>query len=117
MGDDRIIGDQQSVGGLPRYTKFGVRPIQNGLVVLLRYEHLDETLSEDATAAALNLGNKSVGRTKVDSGELGITYWHSRRARTTFNYVVNHFGGNAPFITTLPSAYEQELLFRLAVAL
>jgi hypothetical protein len=105
------------VGGLPRYTKFGVRPIQNGLVVLLRYEHLDETLSEDATAAALNLGNKSVGRTKVDSGELGITYWHSRRARTTFNYVVNHFGGNAPFITTLPSAYEQELLFRLAVAL
>ena len=71
-----------------------VRRIQNGLVLALRYEHLDETLSEDATAAALNLGNKSVGRTKVDSGELGINYWHSRRYRATFNYVVNHFGGD-----------------------
>lgn len=116
LGDDRIIGDQQAVGGFSRYAKFGVRRIQNGLVLLLRYEHLDETLTEDPTAAALNLGNKSVGRTKVDSGELGINYWHSRRYRATFNYVVNHFGGNAPFITGLPSAYEQEILFRLAVA-
>jgi hypothetical protein len=105
------------VGGLPRFTKFGVRRIQNGLVLLLRYEHLDETVSEDATAAALNLGNKAIGQTKVDSGELGVNYWHSKRFRATFNYVVNHFGGTTPFITTLPSAYEQEFLFRLAIAL
>jgi hypothetical protein len=117
IGDDRIIGDQQSVGGFPRYAKFGARRIQNGLMLALRYEHLDETLSENATAAALDLGNKAVGRTKVDSGELGLNYWHSKRYRATFNYVVNHFGGDAPFITSLPSAYEQELLFRLAVAL
>lgn len=117
FGDDRIVGDQQSVGGLPRYTKFGARRIQDGLVVSLRYEHLDETLGEDATATALKLGNKAVGQTKVDSGELGLTYWHSKRARATFNYVVNHFGGNAPFITALPSPYEQEILFRLALAL
>jgi phosphate-selective porin len=116
IGDDRIVGDQQSVGGFPRYAKFGIRRIENGLMLALRYEHLDETLTEDATAAALNLGNKSVGRTKVDSGELGINYWHSKRYRATFNYVVNHFGGDTPFITGLPSAYEQELLLRLAVA-
>ena len=117
LGDDRIIGDQQSVGGFPRFGKFATRRIQNGLALLFRYEHLDETLTEDATAAALNLGNKYVGRTKVDSGELGINYWHSKRYRATFNYLVNHFGGSTPFITTLPSAYEQELLFRLAMAL
>jgi len=120
IGDDRIIGDQQSVGGFPRLGKFGVfgaRPIQNGLVLLFRYEHLDETLTEDATAAALNLGNKYVGRTKVDAGEIGLNYWHSKRYRATFNYLVNHFGGDTPFITTLPSAYEQEFLFRLAMAL
>jgi hypothetical protein len=117
LGDDRIVGDQQSVGGFPRYKKFGVRPIENGLVILIRYEHLDETLSNDAVSAALNLGNKSVGRTTIDSGELGINYWHSRRYRATFNYVLNHFGGDAPFITGLPSAYEQEFLFRLAIAL
>ena len=117
IGDDRIIGDQQAVGGFPRYARFGVRRIQNGLMLALRYEHLDETLSNDAASAALNLGNKSVGHTKVDSGELGLNYWHSKRYRATFNYVVNHFGGDAPFITGLPSAYEQEILFRLAVAL
>ena len=117
IGDDRIVGDQQSVGGFPRFTKFGVHRIQDGLVLLLRYEHLDETLSEDGTAAALNLGNKAVGQTKVDSGQFGINYWHSRRYRATFNYVVNRFGGTTPFITTLPSAYEQEFLFRLAIAL
>ena len=26
-----------------RYKKFGVRPIQNGLMIAARYEHLDET--------------------------------------------------------------------------
>jgi len=50
------------------------------------------------------------------SRELGVNYWHSKRYRATFNYVVNHFGGDTPFITGLPSAYEQEFLFRLAVA-
>ena len=117
LGDDRIVGDQQGVGGFPRYKKFGVRRIENGLMLVIRYEHLDETLSNDAVSAALNLGNKSVGRTTVDSGELGINYWHSRRYRATFNYVLNHFGGDAPFITGLPSANEQEFLFRLAMAL
>jgi hypothetical protein len=117
LGDDRIVGDQQGVGGFPRYKKFGVRRIENGLMLVIRYEHLDETLSNDAVSAALNLGNKSVGRTTVDSGELGLNYWHSRRYRATFNYVLNHFGGDAPFITGLPSANEQEFLFRLAMAL
>jgi phosphate-selective porin len=120
LGDDRIIGDQQGLGAYTRYKKFGVRPIQDGLMVAARYEHLEENLTEDTISAALNLGNKAIGQTKVDSAEVGINYWHSKRFRATFNYVLNHFGGTAPFITnamTFPSRYEHELLFRLAVAL
>ncbi len=117
VGDDRIIGDQQAIGGLPRYKQFGVRPIENGVMLAARYEHLDEHLTEDATATALNLGNKSVGTTRVDVIELGINGWHSKRFRATFNYVFNRFGGDAPAITKLPSSHEQEFLFRLAIAL
>ena len=89
-------------------------------MVAVRYEHLDEDLTEYSNTSALKLGNKSLGKTKVDSAELGVNYWHSKRFRATANYVLNHIGGTAPFVTnpmTLPSAYEQELLFRLGIAL
>ena len=33
LGDDRIIGDQQGLEPFQRYKKFGMRPIQNGLMV------------------------------------------------------------------------------------
>jgi hypothetical protein len=120
LGDDRIIGDQQGLEAFTRYSKFGVKQPQDGLMLAFRYEHLDEDLTEDSNTSALKLGNKALGNTKVDSAELGINYWHSKRFRATANYVLNHFGGTAPFITnpmTLPSAYEQELLFRLGIAL
>jgi phosphate-selective porin len=120
LGDDRIIGDQQGLGAFPRYQRFGVKPVQDGVMVAVRYEHLDEDLTEYSNTSALKLGNKSLGKTKVDSAELGVNYWHSKRFRATANYVLNHIGGTAPFVTnpmTLPSAYEQELLFRLGIAL
>jgi hypothetical protein len=120
LGDDTIIGDQQGLEPFTRFKKFGVKPVRNGLMVALRYEHLDETLSEDSDAAALKLGDKAVGDTVVDSGTLGINYWRSKRFRWTFNYVVNHFdrGDTAtPFLKSLKSAWEQEFLFRFAVAL
>ena len=62
----------------------------------------------------------ALGKTIVDSGELGVNYWHSKRFRATFNYVVNHFGrGATPTapLKSLTSPWEQEFLFRLAVAL
>jgi len=117
VGDDRITGDQQGIGGLPRYKQFGVRPIEDGLMLALRYEHLDEHLTEGTATAALNLGDKSAGTTRLDVSELGINYWHSRRYRATFNYVLNHFGGDTPAVSKLSSRYEQEFLFRLAIAL
>jgi hypothetical protein len=125
LGDDKIIGDQQGLEPFLRYNKFGVKPVRNGLMVALRYEHLDETLSYDAgqnltVASLMALGDKAVGKTVVDSGELGINYWRSKRFRATFNYVLNHFGrgGDAtPYLKGLSSSWENEFLFRMAVAL
>ena len=43
----------------------------------------------------------ALGKTIVDSGELGVNYWHSKRFRATFNYVVNHFGQGSDANATL----------------
>ncbi len=116
LGDDKIIGDQQGLEPFARYSKFGVKPVRDGVMVALRYEHLDESLSADT----LGLGSAAAGKTVVDSGELGVNYWHSKRFRGTFNYVANHFGRDSdatPLLKGLKSAWEHEFLFRLAVAL
>ena len=120
MGDDRIIGDQQGLEPFLRYKKFGVRPIQNGLMVAARYEHLDENVTGDPITATIVPDSPALGKTIVDSGELGVNYWHSKRFRATFNYVVNHFGQGSDAngtLNALTSPWEQEFLFRLAVAL
>jgi hypothetical protein len=116
LGDDRIIG----APGLqlpPRLKKFGTTAPRSGLMLAARVEYLNETVTEAADTAALMLGDKVAGRTKVTSFELGANYWYSKRYRTTFNYVLNHFGGDAPFVQALKSKQEHELLFRLAIAL
>jgi phosphate-selective porin len=120
IGDDTIIGDQQGLEPFPRFKKFGVSPPRNGLMLALRVEYLNEDVTEDADTAALSLGSPAVGKTKVTSYQLGVNYWRSKRFRATFNYVLNHFDrgtGATPFLAALPSAYEQEFLFRLAIAL
>ncbi|HSS39814.1 MAG TPA: porin, partial [Polyangia bacterium] len=45
LGDDKIIGDQQGLEPFTRLGKFGVKPARDGVMVALRYEHLDETVS------------------------------------------------------------------------
>ena len=120
MGDDRIIGDQQGLEPFLRYKKFGVRPIQNGLMIAARYEHLDENVTADTIATTIVPDAPALGKTVVDSGELGVNYWHSKRFRATFNYVLNHFGRGSDANATLKalsSPWEQEFLFRLAIAL
>ena len=120
MGDDRLIGDQQGLQPFLRYKKFGVRPIQNGLMVAARYEHLDENVTGQTTPPTIVPDSPAFGKTIVDSGELGVNYWHSKRFRATFNYVVNHFGQGSDANATLnalTTPWEQEFLFRLAIAL
>jgi hypothetical protein len=116
-GDDRLLGDRQGLQPFQRWKGFGVKPPQTGLMLAARVERLDESITEGADAAALNLGNPAAGRTTVTSYELGVNGWYSKRFRATANYVANHFGGDTPFVNKLASRWEQELLFRLAIAL
>jgi phosphate-selective porin len=121
LGDDRIIGDQQGLEPLPRYKKFGVKPPQHGLMIAGRIEDLNERVTEDADMTALLLGNKTTGKTHVNSYELGVNYWYSKRFRATANYVFNYFqqhgADTAPQVKALKSPAEHEIAFRLAVAL
>jgi hypothetical protein len=121
LGDDRIIGDQQGLEPLPRYKKFGTRSPKHGLMIAGRIENLSERVTEDPETAALNLGNKVVGHTHVNSYELGANYWYTKRFRATANYVFNYFqqhgADTAPQVKALKSPAEHEILFRLAVAL
>jgi len=117
LGDDRIIGDVQGLQPYPRTRRFGDGGAKNGLMLAFRFEYLNEDLTEESDSARLNLGNKYVGTTKVNSYALGINYWRSSRLRATFNYVFNHVTGDTAFIAGLASPNEQEFLFRLAIAL
>jgi phosphate-selective porin len=117
LGDDRIIGDQQGLEPFPRFKKFGIRPPQQGVMLTTRLEYLNEKLTLDPDAAALMLPSSAIGRTKVTSWELGVNYWRSKRFRATFNYILNHFGGDTPFITGLKSKNEHEFAARLGIAL
>jgi hypothetical protein len=117
LGDDRIIGDVQGLQPYTRFKKLGVKPPQDGLMLAFRIEYLDETISEESDAAAAMLADPVLGQTKVMVYELGVNYWHSKRFRATFNYLLNRFSGDTPQIKKLKSPNEQEFLFRLAIAL
>ncbi|HEY2899468.1 MAG TPA: porin [Polyangia bacterium] len=116
IGDDRIIGEP-GMQMPTRLGKFGVKAPVNGLQLAFKVDYLNETISESSDTAALMTKSPVTGTTKVDSYELGINYWHSKRFRLTFNYLLNHFGGDTSTITKLKSRFEQEYLFRFAVAL
>jgi Phosphate-selective porin O and P len=114
IGDDRIIGDPGLQ--LPaRFKKFGVKPPQQGVMVVARLEYLSETVTAYPITSTLAGISNVTGTTKVTSFQLGVNYWYSKRFRGTFNYVFNDFGGNNVNVAKLKS--ENEFLFRLAIAL
>jgi hypothetical protein len=121
MGDDTIIGEP-GMQMPARLKKFGFKPPAHGLMFAARLELLDEKLTADDAAGALSTLMKPIpgmNETKVTSLTLGANYWISKRFRTTFNWTLNHFGGDAAFVTgALKTAKdEQEFSFRLAIAL
>ena len=66
----------------------------------------------------------SAGPFTVNSFELGVNYWHSKRFRATFNYVLNMFDGDASaFAKDLKTTKlggndsEHEFMLRLGIAL
>lgn len=120
MGDDRIVGEPGLQ--LPtRLKKFGVKPPQHGLMLVARLELLDETLSAE-TPVPMGPTIAGLGKTKLTSYALGFNYWISKRFRTSFNWVLNHFDDRnaadaTSYVKGLKSANEQEFSFRLAIAL
>jgi hypothetical protein len=111
LGDDRLIG----APGLQlptRFTKFGTKPPADGLMLAARLDVLREGLATDGALASALYGN-----TRLTALTLGANYWHSKRFRATFNYVLNRFGGDTAAVKKLASRTEQEFLFRLGIAL
>jgi len=117
LGDDTIVGPLQGIQPLRRLKKFVVTPPRRGIMLAFRFGYLNEDITQAAALAALSMPDPMVGTTKVWVEELGINYWISKRFRATFNYVVNHFGGNTSFVNGLNNTYENEFLFRLGIEL
>jgi hypothetical protein len=98
-------------------------------MVAVRIERLNMNI---VSASGNNFGIGSVGcstcmtptgsNTAINSYELGVNYWYSKRFRATFNYVLNDLDGNTAANASAKSVNggnsdEHEFLFRLAVAL
>jgi hypothetical protein len=85
LGDDRIIREP-GMQMPTRYSRFGEKAPQTGLMLAARIDHLNETVSaQDAFASSP--GRPLAGRTKVTAYELGVNYWYSKCFRATFIYV------------------------------
>ena len=124
VGDDTIL----PAPGLQlptRLKKFETKAPRHGVMLAVRVDHLDETIGTTDTPLAKD---PTLGTRKVTALDFGVNYWYSKRFRASFNYVLNHFGGDALGITqTSGSAVhgvlspgtndEHEFLFRLGVAL
>jgi hypothetical protein len=74
-------------------------------------------LTMAAAPVALGIKGPGIGGTKLTAPTLVANYWISQRFRTTFNGVLNHFGGDTSYATSLNGNDEHALLFRLAIAL
>lgn len=120
VGDDTIL----PAPGLQlpsRLKKFETKAPRDGLMVAVRVEHLRETVD---IGDALAKDPYSAGPWTVNSFELGVNYWHSRRFRATLNYALNVFDGDASGVTDDLKTKklggndsEHEFMLRLAVAL
>lgn len=118
VGDDRIL----PAAGLQlptRLKKFETTAPRHGVMVAVRVDHLDEKITTDVALAK----DPTVGTRQVNAYELGVNYWYSKRFRASFNYVLNHFGGDAGGISDTKkklsdgTSNEHEFLFRLGIAL
>jgi hypothetical protein len=117
VGDDTIL----PTPGLelqPRLKKFETKGPRHGVMLAARVDHLDETIETDTLLAP----DKASGSRKITAFEFGTNYWYSKRYRASFNYVLNHLGGDAGGVSDAVSKLnghknEHEFLFRLAIAL
>jgi hypothetical protein len=117
LGDDTIL----PAPGLElptRLKKFETTAPQDGVMLAARFERLDETVKTNRALATDPLS----GARKIGALEFGVNYWHSKRYRATFNYVLNFLNGSAGGIDDARAKLaghknEHEFLFRLGIAL
>jgi hypothetical protein len=121
VGDDSIIGPP----GLqlpPRWKQFGTKPPQHGVMIATRVERLDARIKSAMPMGGPSIGDSSSNdQTAMTSWEVGLNYWYSKRFRATVNGILNWIDGNAAGVASAKTKnggkMEDELLFRLAVAL
>jgi phosphate-selective porin len=115
VGDDTIL---PTPGELPsRLKKFETTAPKDGVMLAVRVDHLDEDVNIDMPPAT----DPMSGSRKVTAFAFGTNYWHSKRFRASFNYVLNVLEGDAKQIadarTKAGGKTEHEFLFRLGIAL
>jgi hypothetical protein len=119
LGSDRLLGAVATAGlELPmRYADLGDGRARGGLMLSARVDRIEETLTADANATTAGVGVGSAGRTNLTAYTLGGSYWFTRRARLSVNYILDQFDGVTPWLNGLGGKKEQEVLGRLALAL
>lgn len=123
LGDDRIVGEPGLE--LPyRLSKRADPPPDHGLMIALRLDDLDETLTCTCTPGGDSNPNRNpnVGKTHVVSPVLGINYLYTRRFRATVNYALSLVHGTTATVAggwqaNGGRAIEREMLFRLGMEL
>jgi hypothetical protein len=119
LGDSGVLGAPAAPGlGLPaRLGDFAPAPPRGALMVAARVDYVDETVTTTGDATGGGLGLASVGATKLTALTAGASYWYTRRARVTVDYVFNHLAGTTPYIVGLDGPNVHELTLRVALAL
>jgi predicted porin len=87
-------------------------------MLAVRIDHLDENVKLDSAIATDPIS----GSRRVTAFEFGTNYWHSKRYRASFNYVLNLLDGDARQIADARTRAgghktEHEFLLRLGIAL
>jgi hypothetical protein len=119
LGSDRLLGAVAAPGlQLPtRDSDFGDVRARGGLMLAVRVDHIEETLTNGADAMSAGIDAGSRGQTRLTAYTAGGSYWFTRRARLMVNYVFNRFEGVTPWLNGLGGKQEHEVLGRLALAL
>jgi hypothetical protein len=119
LGDETILGAPARAGlELPlRLRDLSPSRARQGLLLAARVDYIDETVASDRDVRGAGLGIAAEGATRLTSLSAGGNYWFTRRSRLCLHYVLNHLGGNNPYVRGLNTPNEHELLVRLALAL
>jgi hypothetical protein len=120
LGSDQLLAVAATPGlELPlRYRDLDAARARHGLMFAARVDHIDETLTGNGDVMPpTGVGIASGGATQLTAVTAGGTYWYTRRARLSVNYVFNHLTGQTPYLAGLGDHNEHEVIGRLVLGL